>query len=303
MQSAQGISSCPYGHKLIYSDKPISTNPSEIYCCNVCSKQVYSMSGRWVCNACNFSICPTCKKPPYKSGSCPNGHPMTWTNNPQSFSMPGAPVGTYLCSNCNSSYFCSSARWNCPYCNFDICSNCKKEPYMSSTCLAGHALVWSNFGYPNESYACNQCGTALYTSPGRWWCQSCQFNICPGCKLGGPPPMPAPMPAPMPMPMPQPQPYQMPPPMPVPMPRPIYGTPIYQQPIMQVSSSAPAPINPAPGPLTCPSGHGLLLSKSSSGYYNATFKCNKCYNQFPCLTQRWHCSKCKYDICKLCRPY
>ncbi len=325
MQSpSQSTTNCPSGHKLIFTDKPMSMGTTETFYCNTCNAMAYVVQGRWVCNACNYSICTNCKKPPYKSAVCPSNHPLQWNTTEIYSTLPGLPTGYFMCRNCLGSYYGSSGRWNCPYCSFDICPNCKKPPYTSTTCPSGHALAWSAMSnYAGGLYCCNQCGSNQPTANGRWWCQECQFDICPNCKSGGsaPPPMPpmAPSQPLMGMSYPQPQPvmsvpYQQPMYMPQPSyPQPSYVPMSYPQPAyspvtVQVSSypgypTGTAQVNPTPGPLTCPSGHALLLSKTSVGYYNATFKCNVCLNQYSCLVQRWNCSKCKYDVCKHCRPF
>jgi len=214
------------GHKLAFTNTSANMNPNETFYCSMCMKPSYTASGRWGCNACNYFICTNCKRAPYKSTTDYAGHQLLWTNMP-AYDI-SSSTGTFTCQNCGVPYSTSTYRWNCAMCSFNICSNCRKQPYMSTTCPSGHALAWNTTPYPNSNgtYACNQCGSIQNAMNGRWFCQDCQFDICPSCKQGGPPLAPIGMPSqPVPPPMPAPNAYNP----------PVYGTPVYSQPQPQVT--------------------------------------------------------------------
>lgn len=254
-----------------------------LFQCKNCLGSHNCTEGRWNCAYCSFDICSSCKKPPYTSSTCPSGHALAWNT-------AGYTSGAFSCNQCKTTFPTANGRWFCQDCQFDICSSCKIGGGPSHMALPDGAPRPTTMSAPM------------------------------------PPPMPAPpmsIPPPMSMPAPMPYPptYSMPPMgygVPPPAPYGIVTAPSgygYSQPVMYgrpvqytyqtVPTTVhlpPAPINPTPGPLKCPSGHGLLFSKSATGYYNSTFKCNKCFNQYPCSVGRWNCSTCKFDICKLCRP-
>ncbi len=54
------------------------------------------------------------------SDTCPNGHPLAVSKG-----QVGYPGGYYMCTSCQRVLQCTSGRWNCPVCSFDVCPDCK----------------------------------------------------------------------------------------------------------------------------------------------------------------------------------
>jgi hypothetical protein len=258
-----------------------------------------------------------------------------WTSLP-----PGSNV---LCQNCQAPCNVWGNCWNCAVCSFNICVNCKKEPYSNATCPSGHPLSWSTKAYPGSdgSFECRQCLSTQYTNTGRWSCLTCMFDICNACKTGGSstgpsqpiPPQAYPTQPVAPQPVmtqpsypplhPQysapPPTYTAPPPYAVPQQpyvaqgqvyaaaqpayagvQPVYGVPATGVALNAGYSAPPGYSASRPKVLRCANQHSLLLSKTNEGYPNSIYICAYCGGQFSCLVQRWHCSKCKYNVCKKC---
>lgn len=324
---------CLSGHMLNFTNKPNNpTNQAETFTCDACSKTNYIVAGCWICYHCNYFICTNCRKAPYRNFVCPTGHVLMWTT-PSNL----APGSNVSCNNCNGSCNAWGNYWSCALCSFNICVYCKREPYSQATCPTGHPLGWSTQAYANSdgSFECKQCLSLQYSNTGRWSCAICMFDICNACKTGGsstglsqpapPQSYPSQPIAPRPAmsqpsypqqysppqstytaPPPyavsqqvyatQPQVYAIPQPT-YPNVRPVYGVPatgVVPQGTPQ-SYSAPRPKG-----MRCAKSHPLLLSKTNVGYPDSIYTCAYCGGQFSCLVQRWHCSTCKYNVCKSC---
>lgn len=211
---------------------------------------------------------------------CNYGHHLKYTT-----SSLGYYSGSFRCDICGANQYCSSGRYNCGICKWDVCKFCsnKYKPHSKPilTCRSGHSLLYSRnwIGYTTSKYRCDICSRTYSTISGRWNCNYCKYDVCSFCR---PPsatsysvpydpyqqsysypqpiiqpivqpitiqPIAVPQPQPYPYPQPQPQPYPVPypRPYPTPMPRP-YPVP------MPVPNPMPAPMpgpmpNPMPGPL------------------------------------------------------
>jgi len=54
----------------------------------------------------------------------------------------------------------------------------------SLSCDDGHSLLWSSqvtAAYPKGRYICDRCEVTLECAQNRWWCSSCEYDICPSC--------------------------------------------------------------------------------------------------------------------------
>ena len=202
---------------------------------------------------------------------CRNGHKLE-----MNYVSIGYPGGKYSCDNCKKTRPCTEGRYNCQYCQWDLCRDCsnayKPKPNPVLNCKAKHALHYTVNQY-HGNYACDSCKRTYPSSQQRWCCTMCKYDICAFCR---PPPMPSPMPHPMPGPIG----YQ-----PGPMPGPIGFQPM------------PGPI---PGTKThCHSGHYLTLTNYY--YPGGQFTCRMCGAPVPCSAgQRYACTTCKYDVCQGC---
>lgn len=58
------------------------------------------------------------------------------------------------------------------------------------------------------------------------------------------------------------------------------------------------PVQPS-GPLC---SQGDPLEWTPTGYPSGKFICDLCKSEKDCLPNRWHCSRCKYDVCAACMP-
>lgn len=188
---------------------------------------------------------------------CRNGH-----NLEMSYVSIGYPGGMYSCDNCKNSRPCTEGRYNCGYCQWDLCRNCanayKPKPNPVVHCHAGHPLVYT-IQYYQGNYSCDSCKRTYPSSQQRWCCTMCKYDICAFCRL---PPMPGPMPGPIGMPGPMP---------------------------------GPMPLSKT----NCPNGHMLMLTNYS--YPSGHFTCRICGANVHCGTaQRYSCTFCQYDICQGC---
>jgi len=51
-------------------------------------------------------------------------------------------------------------------------------------CGKNHDLIWSKAqeAYEEENFACEKCKKKTFVKNGRWFCEKCDFNICPRCR-------------------------------------------------------------------------------------------------------------------------
>jgi len=77
-------------------------------------------------------------------------------------------------------------RWWCPKCDFDLCESCDKPSNTLFTSLHAHPLALVDFKHsPNSlgyctGFHCDSCGHKN-RSPKRWWCSSCNYDLCLVC--------------------------------------------------------------------------------------------------------------------------
>ena len=168
---------CRNGHELAYTSSS-DGYMSGMFSCDYCKNTKQCYEGRYNCTYCKFDVCNSCaanfKPAPYPIYNCKSGHTLIYSESQYS-------TGQYTCDACKRTGNCALGRWNCPYCNYDICAFCRPPGPMPGP-MPG----------PNP-----------YPVPG---------------PMPNPYPVPGPVPYPYPMPGPMPGPYPIPGPVPNPNP-------------------------------------------------------------------------------------
>lgn len=158
---------CPMGHNMQFTTSTDGCPFSYFTCDRCHENVQPCANGRWYCFSCKTSYCPRCNPSgmggmpppppmpysapmpmpsPYPSpypvpgsypqqypapnpyapapsqATCKQGHPLY-----MSTSAAGYYDGTYTCGVCMQRYSCSTPRYSCSMCNYDVCTRCK--PY------------------------------------------------------------------------------------------------------------------------------------------------------------------------------
>eukprot|EP00831_Metopus_contortus_P061583 TRINITY_DN5346_c0_g1_i1.p1 TRINITY_DN5346_c0_g1~~TRINITY_DN5346_c0_g1_i1.p1 ORF type:complete len:261 (+),score=-14.32 TRINITY_DN5346_c0_g1_i1:531-1313(+) len=151
---------CQMGHPLQFTYSTANSNFGCFKCSSCNEPSVACSLGRWACFNCNYNVCTKCMPAggmpapmpspmpapmpapmpgpygpppgpypsPYPSpygatSTCKMGHPLTHTTN-----AAGYWDGMYQCAMCMAKYGCSTGRFSCVSCHYDLCKNCK--PYQ-----------------------------------------------------------------------------------------------------------------------------------------------------------------------------
>ena len=114
----QKVDKCKRNHRLHFARVPIGT-----YICAHCKKLSDSSGGRWHCIMCDENVCLNCCSSSVpdeatKGKMCDYGHRMKLTAHEY-------PWQYYRCKTCGTEDEAKKVRWNCPYCTYDVCVNCK----------------------------------------------------------------------------------------------------------------------------------------------------------------------------------
>lgn len=315
-------------------------NPGETFNCKVCSKSNFATAGRWTCASCNYSVCSVCRRPPYRNFACPAGHTLSWTNassippglnascqncggscnvwgnfwacftcsfnicvhcKREPFSQPTCSAGHILawsvteypgsnglfeCKQCLSVQYAHAGRWSCSVCTFDICNACK---------IGGSAVPSGPFQpIPPQQYPSQPTAPqSTYPPQQVYGVQPSVYNSPQPMYVSSPPLIAQPqILAPSPM---------------FAATQPVFVTPPVYMTSQPSYVAVPRFVGPQgfvalqkPKGMKCANQHPLLLSKAVDGYPNSSYTCVYCGGQFPCMAQRWHCDKCKYNVCKKC---
>ena len=118
-QVQQGqVAKCSKGHKLFFARQG-----NGVCICNKCRKPAEKAKGRWHCLFCNEDICTGCSSLPVPdSGKCDKlclyGHPIKVVAHHY-------PWNIFRCMQCGRNLPTADKRWNCSFCTYDVCLNCK----------------------------------------------------------------------------------------------------------------------------------------------------------------------------------
>ncbi len=259
-QQASSPFNCDKGHTVEWS---CDQYPGNSYICNVCKRSAKCSLGRWFCRGCHYDVCPSCRASPVANNctQCRNGHPLVWCTD-----LMGYSYDNYVCDVCRTTHQCTSGRWNCRGCKYDLCPACRKPEPPAVTmasytqCRNGHPLQWRAAwgGQVNCIYSCETCGKQTSSAAGMWNCSYCNYNVCPTCRSPG-----APMPAPV---------------------------------------AAPVPVQMPANPQWCRNSHPLEWSYDATGYMGGMYSCDLCRNPGNCSMGRFCCRMCRFDVCQSCRP-
>eukprot|EP00826_Nyctotherus_ovalis_P014121 TRINITY_DN138_c0_g3_i1.p1 TRINITY_DN138_c0_g3~~TRINITY_DN138_c0_g3_i1.p1 ORF type:complete len:879 (+),score=259.64 TRINITY_DN138_c0_g3_i1:50-2638(+) len=287
--------SCSKNHSLEL--KMINFMKDRLFICGVCSDVVRFSGPRWVCEKCSYYLCEKCRMPTSTvgtsgtsgtkvttstsnitggSGSYSSSYKYTETIKTTVISTPRCtrshnldfnydlyPENAYLCDRCNREGKCTSGRWRCLKCNYDICTICtprstaSTQRYVSvyeyaapissrviSTCLLNHMLWFSKYKYLSNAYQCNKCFNEFPCDEGRWFCVECEYDICPTCR--------------------------------------------------------PPPADVEKHEKTCFNGHSMIVSKNRYTSDETVYRCRFCGKAKSVDNTRWWCPICGFDLCTEC---
>lgn len=264
---------CSRGHDLEL--KSVSHMANRLYICSACSEIVRFSGPRWVCEKCYYYVCENCRAPTpaytapiekptvVKDPRCTRSHKLK-------FDRYLYPDNAYWCDRCDREGKCTSGRWFCKLCNYDICTCCspasvdsysiyeksgkKPDPVASTVttmCFKGHLLWYSDYSYLSGQYNCNKCFTDENCKDKRWFCVQCEYDICPNCR------------------------------------EPPEDAENYER--------------------TCNNGHKMIRSKnrcasveSSEENVKEYYRCSFCNKGKDVEDSRWWCPICNYDVCEEC---
>eukprot|EP00826_Nyctotherus_ovalis_P004517 TRINITY_DN10989_c0_g1_i10.p1 TRINITY_DN10989_c0_g1~~TRINITY_DN10989_c0_g1_i10.p1 ORF type:complete len:389 (+),score=62.25 TRINITY_DN10989_c0_g1_i10:132-1169(+) len=164
---------CLEGHLLNWVVK----DKEKTFLCEGCKSNSSYSKGRWTCKKCKYSICASCKRALELYLTCKQKHSLNWAASEE-----GYADGIFPCDSCKSNGKCSSGRWQCKKCGYNICANCRAPPHKK--CDNSHPLVWSYEieTCPSGIFSCSDCHTPAKATAGRWSCAVCNFNVCPNCR-------------------------------------------------------------------------------------------------------------------------
>jgi len=260
--------SCARRHNLELKKIPHMNN--RLFVCNGCGEIVRFTGSRWVCERCCYYLCERCRAPttaPSTAPTPPVQKPTTikeyrcLRNHKLKFTYNIYPDNAYLCDRCDREGICTSGRWGCTICNYDICTNCapppegsvsiyekssKKPvaPSITTMCAKGHLLWYSTYCYLSGLYECNKCFAHKNCADGRWFCLQCEYDICLTCR-------------------------------------------------------AP-PEDVASYSKTCNNGHNMIQSKNRYSSDEIFYRCDFCSKGKSIEETRWWCPMCNYDVCNEC---
>ncbi len=135
---------------------------------------------------------------PVSTDHCVAGHKLEFSN-----ACSAAGDTCFVCDVCHSEgNDCSRGRWACQPCEYDVCGKCRAPPTYRQRvkerpaaaeseedavrCEKGHDMRVSTLRYGGGVYQCNRCHSEYACAVGRWFCETCEYDICPTCR-----PMPA----------------------------------------------------------------------------------------------------------------
>ena len=124
---------CYRDHKLELMIPPKLEN--HLFICGSCCSISRFSGPRWVCESCYFYLCEKCRNPEQsfamvssviidntnKNITCLKKHELK-------YAYTIYPSNCYACDRCERKGECTSGRWHCPICNYDICILCKNMP-------------------------------------------------------------------------------------------------------------------------------------------------------------------------------
>ncbi len=119
---------CPAGHPL-----KLSPSSARSYVCESCGHVADPVaSSRWTCGICEFySVCAECiggdKQPSLR---CGKGHSLS-----VSYSRKGYTGDSFICDVCGKPGKCSTGRWACEKCQYDVCGMCRPVPQAEKKTL------------------------------------------------------------------------------------------------------------------------------------------------------------------------
>lgn len=256
--------SCASGHDLEL--KSISYMNNRLYICSGCGEIVRFSGPRWVCEKCYYYVCEKCRVPStvptapvekpttIKEYRCLRNHKLRFTYNIY-------PDNAYCCDRCDREGTCTSGRWGCTTCNYDICTYCapppegstsiyeksSKKPVAASittTCTRGHLLWYSTYAYLSGQYECNKCFAHKNCADGRWFCLQCEYDVCLNCRA------------------------------------PPEDIESYNK--------------------VCNNGHNMIQSKNRYSSEEIFYRCDFCSRAKSIEDTRWWCPICNYDVCAEC---
>ena len=178
---------CLKAHDLVWNSEPTEKN---VYHCDGCrTMENLSDKGRWSCKQCKYEICPKCRPKDIvtvdassQAVKCFSGHDMKFEGIQKEGRL-------YLCCKCGKAYYGSIPRWTCGTCELDLCLACIAPPKdfkpidvpCITKCPRAHTLVFMEEMTIDGSYKCAFCGRTGNPIKGRWYCASCNMNICLCC--------------------------------------------------------------------------------------------------------------------------
>jgi len=271
-------STCSRGHTLQL--KSISAMLNRLFICGSCSDVVRFSGSRWVCESCSYYLCEKCRDPKNTSGSSSTSTTYKYTetikttiiispkctkNHTLKYDYTIYPDNSYLCDRCDREGKCTSGRWRCATCNFDICTVCSPAPSSEkfvvyyekagkesapvsstiiTTCLSDHLLWYSTYSYLSGQYECNKCFKLKNCADGRWFCLQCEYDICLECR----------------------------------------AAPEDVEKYMKI----------------CCNGHNMIQSRNRYTPEEIFYRCNFCRKARDVESNRWWCPICSFDICLEC---
>jgi len=255
------IDKCPKGHTL--ECKRPGNLISTLSICSACGKVAQFTYPCWICEACAYYLCRDCKKPASSTTGERKALAMKCTNNHAlRFDYKVYPENSYLCDRCSRQAVCTTGRWHCGLCNYDICTYCApppknaNDPYkglepsnpvassVTTVCGKGHMLWYSTYRYLSNLYECNKCFARKQCNDGRWFCLQCEYDICGTCR------------------------------------EPPKDIEKYEK--------------------NCSNGHIMIESSNRYAEEGEYYRCSFCRKLKLVANNRWWCPICNYDICLEC---
>ena len=97
--------------------------------CSLCKIMIPNVTGYFICNICKTSFCLSCASKDKELADpleirCQLGHYIYFSTSSARYA-----TGQFFCDICGKNYCkCSDGRWNCGFCQLDICTNCIPAP-------------------------------------------------------------------------------------------------------------------------------------------------------------------------------
>ena len=166
-----------------------ASKQKEFYCNVCCSFKPSTVYGVLTCPSCNIRICYHCaesiKEEPQRF-TCKKAHLLSFGN--PNFDHSSQHI---TCRLCRYDYKTSSGFWSCQQCEFNVCSECCKNPFK---CSEGHLIyrrtsqIIINGDSPSRlkenSFRCCECETLKQkTMYGELMCTQCKTILCDRCAV------------------------------------------------------------------------------------------------------------------------